>query len=176
MFAESWKTSIVKPLLRKIGLDLIFKNYRPVSNLKFLANLVEKCMLLQYNEHCSLNSLLPSYQSAYGKFISFKTSLLKLADNLLNEMENQRVSVLVVMDFSAAFETVDHNIVLDVLSNQYGNEGKVLNLFDTYLRPHFCQVDINRARSSIQSLDFSVPQGSCAGPMLSMVYASTLQY
>ena len=75
------KTSIVKPLLKKIGLDLIFKNYRPVSSL------VEKCMLLQFNEHCSLNSLLPLYQSAYRKFYSCKTSLLKLADNFLNEME-----------------------------------------------------------------------------------------
>ena len=45
-----------------------------------------------------------------------------------------------------------------------------------YLRPHFCQVDMNKARSSIQSLDFSVPQGSCAGPMLYTVYASTLQH
>ena len=95
---------------------------------------------------------------------------MKLADNLLNEMENQRVSALVVMDLSAAFDTVDCNILLDVLSNQYGIEGKVLNWFDTYLRPH-----INGARSSIQSLDFSVPQGSCAGPMLYMAYASTLQ-
>ena len=76
VFAESWKTSIVKPLVKKVGLKLIFKNYRPVSNLKFLAKLVEKCMLLQFNEHCSLNSLLPSYQSAYRKFYSCKTSLL----------------------------------------------------------------------------------------------------
>ena len=93
VFVESWKTSIVKPLLKKIGLDLIFKNYRPVSILKFLAKLVEKCMLLQFSEYCSLNSLLPSYQSAYRKFFSCETSLLKLADNLLNEMENQRVLV-----------------------------------------------------------------------------------
>ena len=133
-------------------------------------------MLLQFNEHCSLNYLLPSYQSACRKFFSCKTSLLKLADNLLNEMANQRVSALVVMDLSAAFDMVDHNILIDVLSNQYGFEGKVLNWFDTYLRAHFCQVDINRTRSSIQPLDFSVPQGSCAGPMLYTVYASTLQY
>ena len=135
VFAESWKTSIVKPLLKKIGLDLIFKNYRSVSNLKFLAKLVEKCMLLQFNEHCSLNSLLPSYQSAYRKYYSCETSLLKLADNLLNEMENQRVSALVVMDLSAAFDTVDHKILLDVLSSQYVIEGKALKWFDTYLRP-----------------------------------------
>ena len=63
-----------------------------------------------------------------------------------------------------------------MLLNQYGIEGKVLNWFDTYLRPCFFQVDISEARSSIQSLDFSVPQGSCAGPMLYTMYASTLQY
>ena len=103
VFAESWKTSIVKPLLKKVGLDLIFKNYRQVSNLKFLAKLVVKCMLLQFNEHCSLNSLLPLYQSAYRIFYSCKTSLLKLTDNLLNEMENQRVSAIVVMDFECSF-------------------------------------------------------------------------
>ena len=176
VFTESWKTSIVKPLLKKVGLELIFKNYRPVSNLKFLAKLVEKCMLLQFNEHCSLNSLLPSYQSAYRKFYSCETSLLKLADNLLNEMENRRVSALVVMDLSAAFDTVDHKILCDVLSSQYGIEGKALRWFDTYLRPHFCQVDIKRTRSSIHSLAFSVPQGSCTDPMLYTVYASMLQY
>ena len=124
VFAESWKTSIVKPLLKKIGLDLILKNYRPVSNLKFLVKLVEKCMLLQFNEHGNLNSLLPSYQSAYRKFFSCKTSLLKFANNLLNEMENQRVSALVVIDLSAAFDPVDHNILLDVFSNQYGLKAK----------------------------------------------------
>ena len=128
VFAESWKTSVVKPLLKKIGLDLIFKNHRPVSNLKFLAKLVEKCMLLQFNEHCSMNSLLPSYQSAYRKFYSCETLLLKLADNLLNEMENQRASALVVMDLNAAFDMVDHKILLDVLSSQYGIEGKAFKM------------------------------------------------
>ena len=126
VFAESWKMSIVKLSLKKVWLEFIFKNYRPYSNLKFLAKLVEKSMLLQFNEHCSLNSLLPSYQSAYRKFYSCKTSLLKLANNLLNEMENQRVSAQMVMDLSAAFDTVDHKIFLDVLSSQYGIEGKAL--------------------------------------------------
>ena len=64
------------------------------------------------------------------------------------------------MDLGAAFNIVDNNIVLDVLLNQYGIEGKILNWFDMYLRPCFCQVDINKAISSIQSLDFSIPQGS----------------
>ena len=135
VFAESWKTSIVKLIVKEDWVDLILKNYRPVSNLKFLVKLVEKCMLLHFNEHCSLNSLLPSYQSTYRKYYNCETSLLKLADNLLNKMENQRESALVVMDLNVAFDTVDHTILLNVLSSQYEIEDKALKWFDTYLRP-----------------------------------------
>ena len=71
---------------------------------------------------------------------------------------------------------VDHKILLYVLSSQYGIEDNTIRWFDTYLRPHFCQVDINGARPSIHSLDFSVPQGSSTGSMLYTVYASMLQY
>ena len=61
-------------------------------------------------------------------------------------MENLRVSALVVTYLIAAFNTVDHKILLDVLSSQYGIESKALRWFDTYLRLHFCHVDINGAR------------------------------
>ena len=64
-FCDNWKTAIVHPLLKKIGLDLIESNFRPVSNLSFLSKLVEKCMWLQVSEHCLEYSLVPDYQSAY---------------------------------------------------------------------------------------------------------------
>ena len=63
-FADKWKTAIIKPLLRNIGLEVICNNCRPVSNLSFLSKLLEKCMLLQFNNHCMENNLLPGYQSA----------------------------------------------------------------------------------------------------------------
>ena len=62
VFADKRKTAIIKPLLKKVGLELICKNYRPVSNLSFLSKVLEKCALLQFNNHCTENSLLLVYQ------------------------------------------------------------------------------------------------------------------
>ena len=81
-FACNWKTAIVKPLLKKPGLDLE-KNYRPVSNLSFLSKLVEWCMLKQLLQHCEDNHLLPDFQSAYQANYSTETSLVKLVNNIL---------------------------------------------------------------------------------------------
>ena len=78
-------------LLKKIGMALQEKSsFRPVSNLTFLAKLVEKCMLSQFNTHCRLFNLLPSYQSAYREHHSCETSLIKLVNRSLWSMEHQR--------------------------------------------------------------------------------------
>ena len=66
-FCKDWKVAVVKPLLKKPGLDLISKNYRPISNLPFISKLVEKCMLKQLLKHCKNHNLLPDFQSAYQK-------------------------------------------------------------------------------------------------------------
>ena len=76
IFAEKWKTTIVHPLLKKLGSELAPSNYRPVSNLSFLSKLLEKCALQQFNNHCITNKLLPDYQSAYRKNYSMETSLI----------------------------------------------------------------------------------------------------
>ena len=64
-FAQDWKTAIIKPLLKKPGLDLSKKDYRPISNLSFLFKLVQCCMPKQLLQHCEDNHLLPNFQSAY---------------------------------------------------------------------------------------------------------------
>ena len=86
-FAQDLKTSIVKPLLKKPGLDLIKKNYRLVSNLSFLSKLVEWCMFKQLLLHCEDNHLLPDFQSAYQANYSTETSLVKLVNDILWLME-----------------------------------------------------------------------------------------
>ena len=65
VFAEKWKVAIVKPLMKKLGLELILNNYRPASNLSFLTKVLEKCVLKQFDDHCKKYALLPDYQSAY---------------------------------------------------------------------------------------------------------------
>ena len=64
-FASGWKTSIIRPLLKKPNLDLIPSNYWPVSKLSFLSKLLENCAMNHVNEHCNIHKLLPDYKLAY---------------------------------------------------------------------------------------------------------------
>ena len=139
-----------------------------------MSKLVEKCMLIQLNVHCSNENIMPSYQSAYRANHSCETSLLKLCNDILWAMERQEIMALVALDPRVAFDTVDHSVLLNVLHNQFGITGKALNWYDTYLRPCQCYVEITGSRSQPRLIDFSVPQGSCAGPVLNSVYASIL--
>ena len=175
VFPDKWKMAIIRPLLKKAGLDQCYCNYRPVSNLPFLSKLLEKVVLEQFNIHCEKYNLMPDYQSAYRSGYSCETALVKVVNDILWDMENQKVSAMVAVDLSAAFDTVDHGILLHVLQNRFGITESALDWFESYLRPRYCKVKIRNKYSRPLDLTFSVPQGSCAGPVLYLAYASTLQ-
>ena len=175
VFPEKWKVAVIRPLLKKIGLELSISNYRPVSNLPFLSKVLEKAVLVQFDKHCKDEDLMPDYQSAYRRFYSCETALVKLTNDILWAMEHQNVTSLMMIDLSAAFDTVDHDILLTVLERKFGVTGKCLSWFESYLRPRSCKVNVGSTYSTMMDLAFSVPQGSCAGPILYLAYASTLQ-
>jgi hypothetical protein len=172
---NNWKTAIIRPALKKPGLDLTPSNYRPVSNLGFLSKVLEKVALSQFMNHSNDNQLMPDYQSAYRQHYSCETALVKMMDDLLWSMERQTVTALVAVDLSAAFDTVDHDILLSVLHHKFGISNSALEWFDSYLRPRRCKVKVGEKFSTVRNLPFSVPQGSCMGPVLYLAYASTLQ-
>ena len=174
-FVSTWKTAIVRPLLKKPGLEPTLANYRPVSNLCFLSKVLEKAVLNQFMDHCNEHSLFPDYQSAYRRHHSCETALVKLFNDILWNMEDKEVTALLAIDLSVAFDTVDHEVLLDVLEAKFGVNGNALLWFDNYLRPRNCKINIGSSYSSARELNFSVPQGSCAGPVLFSVYASTIQ-
>ena len=174
-FSSLWKTSIVCPLLKKPGLDLILSNYRPVNKLPFLSKIVEKGMLIQLNDHLSNENLLPDYISAYRESYSTETALIKVTNDILLNIDQQRVTPLVALDLSAAFDTVDHSVLLRVLQNQFGVNGVALDWFRNYLQERKIKVMIDKSFSEELHLPFSVPQGSCAGPVAYNLYASTLK-
>ena len=89
-------------------------------------------------------------------------------------MENSDVTAFVAIDLSAAFDTMDHGILLDVLQHHFGVTGIARKWFKSYLSPRQFQVKIGKAHSEPIDLEFSVPQGSCAGPILFLLYASTI--
>ena len=90
-------------------------------------------------------------------------------------MENQQVTAVMVLGLLAAFDMVNHEILLCVLKHNFGLEDTVLNLFDLYLCPRSCKVNIRRKYLSEQNLPFSVPQWSCAGAQIFNLYFSTVQ-
>ena len=139
------------------GLDLISKNYRPISNLPFISKLVEKCMLQQLMEHCKNHNLLPDFQSAYWKHYSTETSLIRLTNDIMWSMERQHITSLAILDLSAAFNTVDHNILLHILEQKCGFCGNALKWFQNYLRPRSFKVNINGKYLGSKNLEFSVP-------------------
>ena len=175
IFSNNWKVAIVRPLLKKAGLVLINKNYRPVSNLSFLSKLVEKCVLLQFNAHCDRYGLIPDFQSAYRKGYSTETGLIKLCNDLLWSMERQEVTMIVLLDLSAAFDTVDHDILLTIFKNHFGIADTALQWYDKYLRPRKMKVCVNASYSNELSLKYGVPQGSCSGANNFVAYCAPIE-
>jgi hypothetical protein len=173
-FAEKWKEAIVTPLQKKVGSDTSFSNYRPVSNLALISKLTEKAVITQVNNHMRNHCPLPDCQSAYRVFHSTETALLKIQCDILLNMDKKQLTLLVAIDMSAAFDLVDHDIMLKVLTNKFGVIGSARNWFASYLQNRSFSVNIRGTDSEPHVLDCSVPQGSCLGPQLFTQYASTL--
>lgn len=174
VFVKQWKKAVIRPLLKKLGADPILSNYRPVSNLAFLGKLLEKCALYHINNHCKEHNLLPDYQSAYRENFSCETALVKLTNDILWSMERGRVTSLVAIDLSAAFDTVDYEVMDRVLEVKFGLKKTVSSWISTYLQPRTCRVNVGDSYSAEKQLKCGVPQGSCMGPYLYLMYASTL--
>ena len=172
---DCFKNSLVRPLLKKHNLDPeVLKNYRPVSNLSFLSKLLEKIVLLQLNFHLTSNNLLHPFQSAYRQHHSTETTLLHIFNDLLLATDSGQISLLTLLDLSAAFDTIDHSILLQRLNHTFGIVGSALDWFTSYLSNRFQAVLINGIRSDPVRLTCGVPQGSVLGPVLFTLYTSPL--
>ena len=169
---DCYKFAIVHPLLKKSGLDQnVLKNYRPVSNLPFFSKILEKVVLSQIDAHLVGNSLKEVYQSAYKAKHSTETALLKVKTDLLNATDDGNVSVLALLDLSAAFDTLDHSILLERLNVTFGIRGTVLKWLESYLYQRSQSVIVGQELSPPSTLRFGVPQGSVLGPVLFSLYA-----
>ena len=144
-------------------MELLKLNYRPVSNLPYISKLVEKAMLEQINLHCNAHSFLPDYQSAYRENRSCETVWLKLTNDLLWSMEKKNVTAMITLDLSAAFNTVNHKVLLTTLQSNFGIKGMALEWFKNYLAPRDMTVKIGKSYSERKELTFWALQGSCSG-------------
>ena len=104
------------------------KNSRPVSNLSFLSKAFEKVVVNKLNTHINSSNTTNHYQSAYRKFHSTETALLKIHSDILASMDAGKVTALTLLDLSAAFDTIDHTIPQSRLDDWFGVTAKALKL------------------------------------------------
>ena len=150
------------------------KNYRPVSNLSFVSKIIEKLVLSQLSDHLSANCLYNRFQSAYRPGHSAETTLLKIASDLLLALDDGNVSLLALLDLSAAFDKIDHSILLHRLQHDFGIQGTALDWFSSYLTNHTQSISIHCYTSEPAPISFGVPQGSVLGPVLFILYTTSL--
>jgi hypothetical protein len=168
------KVARVVPLLKKPGIDPEeLKNYRPISNLKFLFKTIERIASSQLNAYLQ-DSLFAPMQSAYRKYHSTETALLRVQNDLLRAVDQHQEAVLILLDFSAAFDTIDHDILLHRLCHRYGITQTALKWFTMYLRGRTQCIDIGGVLSDERLLKEGVPQGSVLGPAIFTMYTAPL--
>ena len=174
-FPVSFKSAIVRPVLKKPSLDPEnFGNYRQISNLPFLSKITEKVVLAQLLKHLQTNKLLYHLQSAYRSDHSTDTALLKICNDILSALDNKNVALLSLLDLSAAFDTIDHSILLSRLQTCFGISGSVLSWFESYFSGRFQSVSVHGILSTLSPLLHGVPQGSVLGPILFVLYTCPL--
>ena len=129
-----------------------FSNFRPISNLMFVSKLTEKVVASQLIHHISSNGLDEILQSAYKQFHSTETALVKVFNDIILDVDRNRTVILLLLDLSVAFDTVDHTILTERLANRFGLCDLALAWFKSYLsdRTHF--VSIRGGRSVTRSL------------------------
>ena len=129
-----FKYALVRPLLKKPTVDPeVLRNYRPVSNLASISKVLENVIAAQLTSHMKAHDLYENHQSAYRCHHSTETALIKVHNDLLRALDNGCGVFLVLLDLSAAFDTLDHDILLDRLDS-LGMSGTVLQWMDSYLR------------------------------------------
>ena len=143
IFQQYFKSALVTPILKKRCLDHNdLNNYRPVSNLFFIARILDKLVLSHVSSYLNSHNLYNTCQSAYRPGHSTETALLKVVNDLFLSLNKGNISVLALLYFSSAFDTIDHPILVHRLHAVFGFTDAVLQWFSSYLTDHTHYISI----------------------------------
>lgn len=172
-FPASEKKAIVKPVIKGKLDPHILSSFRPVSNLTVQSKILENVLLSQLNMHLNTVGVLPDEQSAYRRLYSTETALCSVVSEMRGLLDDGKCGILLLLDLSAAFDTVVHDILLRVCEN-FGIEGSALSYLRSYLEGRTYCVQIGECFSVMKTLTRGVPQGSVLGPILFCLYTADL--
>ena len=177
VFPNELKMAYIRPLIKKSGLDKEeLKNFRPIANLKFIGKMIERVVSDRLMSIITEHSLHDPFQSAYRTNHSIETALLRVNNDILSAMDRGKITALILLDLSAAFDTVDHGILLHRLENNIGVSGTALRWCKSYLDGRLQCVRVGDSSSDPVALNYSVPQGSVLGPQWFVVYTAPVRH
>ena len=168
-FPAAWKYALVVPLYKK-GDPNCVSNYRPISLLPIISKILEKILANQLTHYVESNKLLSDSQHGFRPKLSTETALTVITDKLYDNIDNKKISLLTLCDLSKAFHSVDHKILLHKCAR--------LNIdafwFSSYFSNRILSVRLEHNVSTIQTVNYGVPQGSILGPILFGIYVNDL--
>ena len=172
IFPDELKIANVVPIF-KSGDEMTFSNYRPVSVLPVFSKIIERLMYNRLLKYINDNNVLYKYQFGFQKGRSTHMALIILIDKISEALENGDCVIGIFLDFSKAFDTVDHIILLQKMY-LYGIQDTTLSWFENYLSNRKQYVTYNGIKSQTEKINCGVPQGSILGPLLFLIYINDL--
>ena len=172
IFPSRWKFATVKPIKKCLN-PLSPSDYRPISILPAMSKVLEKLVCSQIVKYLNLNNLMDCYQSGFRSQHSTATALLKVTDDLFQGIDESKISLLVLIDYSKAFDRVNHNILLAKMES-LGISNSAIHWFTSYLSNRTQRVVVDSDSSSWITLANGVPQGSILGPLLFTILVSDI--